>query len=77
MNPLLELRAMMQARLVPQSGMVVEVAANVLKVRTFRGVLEVRSTDATTYMPGDEVLFKDGIVKGKLKPLSAVTVYRV
>ena len=77
MNPLLELRALLRERLIPQSGMVVEVIGNALKVRTFRGVLEVRSTDATTYLPGDEVLFKDGIVKGKLKPLSSVTVYHV
>ena len=77
MNPLLELRALLQARLTPQSGMVVEVVASVLKVRTFRGVIEVRSTDATVYSVGDEILFKDGIVKGKLKPLSSVTVYHV
>jgi hypothetical protein len=77
MNPLLEMRALLEGRLIPQSGTVVEVAGSAVKVRTFRGVLDVRSADATVYVVGDEVLFKDGIVKGKLKPLSAVEIYHV
>lgn len=77
MNPYLELRRLLQRQAASVTGSVVSVSGQALKVRTAQGVIDARSVDATAYNAGDEVMLRDGVVRGKVKPINSVPVYYV
>ena len=77
MNPYLELKKLMVSRLKPITGVVVEVLGSQIKVRTPKGVVDARSTDATVYVAGDEVLLQGTVLQGKVKSESSIPTYQV
>jgi hypothetical protein len=78
MNPALALKQLIAGgRPSNLTGTVLTVDGQTLKVRTARGIIDGRSVDATTYRAGDEVLMRDSIVQGKVKPAASVPVYFV
>lgn len=72
-----ELRRLLGQRKAEITGTVLTVAGQSLAVQTARGTIEARSPDATVYLAGDEVLLRDGIVLGRVKPAASVPVYEV
>lgn len=77
MNPHLELKRLLTAGDAPVTGAVMSVSGAVMKVRTPQGVIDARSVDGATYRAGDEVLVRDGIVRGRVTPAASVPVYSV
>jgi len=77
MNPALMLRRLLAGPSTQMTGTVVSVSGQAIQVRTAQGVIDARSVDATTYRADDEVLIRDGIVRGKVKSISSVPIYYV
>jgi hypothetical protein len=77
MNPYLEMRRLMQPTPRSLIGTVISFSGSIVRVRIGSGIVDATRADATLYAPGDSVLVRDNIVKGRLKPLSSVPEYYV
>lgn len=77
MNPAEELKRLFAGPPRNVTGTIISVDGQALKVRTARGVIDARSTDAAVYRVGQSVLLRDGIVQGRVAAEADVPVYRV
>lgn len=77
MNPLRELRNLVVASSVVETGTVASVMPTFLSVRSRNGLKSFSISDANNYRPGDTVRFQGNILLGKAVSLDAIPVFRV
>lgn len=77
MNPAEELKRLLAGPPRHVTGTIISVDGQALKVRTARGVIDARSTDAAVYRAGQGVLLRDGIVQGRVAAESDAPIYYV
>jgi len=78
MNPLIELKRLLADAPKQFSGAVVEsVDRNRYRVRGPGGVTEAAAIGGAAFVRGDEVMVRDGVIIGRVRPSAQVPVYRV
>lgn len=78
MNPLLDLRRILAAQAPRISGQVLErLDGNRYRISVPRGTVEAVATGNAAFVVGDEVMLREGVILGRVKPAASVRVYSV
>jgi len=79
MNPLNELRGLLHARGPSTSGTIIEaLGTSRYRIRASNGgAIEAVAVGNAAFVAGEEILIRDGVILGRLKPSANVPVYHV
>lgn len=78
MKPLLRLKRLLADGPTQFSGAIVEaVGGDRYRVRGPGGVTEAAAVGGAAFVRGDEVMVRDGVIIGRVRPSAQVPVYRV
>lgn len=78
MNPLIDLRKILAAQAPRVSGVVIEaLAGDRYRIRASSGTIEAAAVGNAAFVPGDEVMVREGVILGRVKPSRNVRAYTV
>ena len=78
MNPLFDLRKILATQAPRASGVVIEApSGDRYRIRASSGTVEAAAAGNAAFAPGDEVMVRDGVILGRIKPSRNVRAYTV